>query len=135
MDFNKTLKSYWLLVDEGAAHQLEIHTLLPSPYLDDEVPKTLIINISGDTQPPGAVTNAEVKIIDDTSAGLSWAPASGKVSGYAILVNDGIPIFVPSSPCQYTLSDLQPNEDITIEVWAFNVNRIPGESATVIFRP
>lgn len=135
MVFNKTLKSYWLLVDEGAAHQLEVQTLLPSPDLDDEVPKTLIINISGDTQPPGAVTNAEIKIIDDSSAGLSWAPASGKVSGYAILVNDGIPIYVPSSPCQYTLSDLQPNEDITIEVWAFNVNRIPGESATVIFRP
>jgi chitodextrinase len=134
----KSVLSHWMLVDEGVTYRIEIRARLksnvsqPGPGIPEpELSAPLIFSLSGDSQPPGAVRTLDVNIAGDSTTTLTWSPASGKVAGYAVMVNNEAPIFVPDSPCQYSPYNLLASQANTFEVWAVNANGVPGESATI----
>jgi hypothetical protein len=123
----KTVLSQLMLVNEGAVNTVEICARIRGT---EEMSSPLTYTFTIDSEAPGKVINLQVTIIDGTSATLTWSPASGAVRGYAIQVNDDVPVYVPASPCSHTLRNLKTSASNKFEVWAINGCGVPGEPAT-----
>ncbi|EJN34085.1 hypothetical protein PMI35_00613 [Pseudomonas sp. GM78] len=72
-----------------------------------------------------APDNLEGSSIAPGSFTLTWCPSTDtRLTGYAISRNEEAPVLVPSSPCSYTATNINPDSttDYLYEVWAIDEN-------------